>query len=200
MEMDIAIIGWGSLIWDLEILESQVDPRWQRGAGPVLPLEFSRVSPKRKKALALIVDPDHGTACATSLVVSKRRALEDAVSDLAARERAPLERIGYASRSGHWQSNVTGLQDHMEEWLIETGYAGAVWTDLPGNFHEETGAPFSISAAMSYLQALQGPSKLEAKRYIELAPEETMTALRQALMEEPWWADVPLERELDAAG
>lgn len=197
--MDIAIIGWGSLIWDLEILESQVDPRWQRGAGPVLPLEFSRVSPKRKRALALIVDPDHGTECLTSLVVSKRRSLEDAVNDLAARERAPLDRIGYASQTGSWRSAVDGLQARFESWLAQTGFAGAVWTDLPGNFHDETGTPFSVSAAITYLRTLQGTSLLEAKRYIELAPEETMTALRQALSVEDWWADVPLQHDLDAA-
>ncbi len=197
--MDIAIIGWGSLIWDLEILEAQVDPRWQRGRGPALPLEFSRVSPKRQKALALIVDPDHGTECATSLVVSRRRSLEDAVEDLAARERAPLERIGYASRSGSWSCNVDGLEQRFEAWFDAHGFAGAVWTDLPANFQAETGTPFSVSAAVEYLRGLEGRSLLEAKRYIELAPEETMTALRKRLHSEDWWAAVPLEADLDAA-
>lgn len=197
--MDIAIIGWGSLIWDLEILESQVDPRWQRGQGPVLPLEFSRISPKRKKALALIVDPDHGTECATSLVVSKRRSLDDAIQDLAARERAPLERIGHASLDGLWQSTVSGLESQLESWLRESGFSAAVWTDLPGNFQDETGAPYTLPAAIAYLRTLEGASLLEAKRYIELAPEETMTALRKALHREDWWAAVPLHVEQDAA-
>ncbi|MEM8688129.1 MAG: hypothetical protein AAGF81_12410 [Pseudomonadota bacterium] len=195
--MDIAIIGWGSLIWDLEILEPLVDPCWHRGAGPALPLEFSRVSPKRKKALALIVDPDHGTSCATSLVVSRRGRLEEAVADLAARERAPLERIGYASAGGNWRSNVDGVAERFKGWFDASGFAGAVWTDLPGNFHEETGTPYSLAAALDYLQTLEGLSLLEAKRYIELAPEETMTALRKKLSEQAWWADVPLRRELD---
>ena len=197
--MDIAIIGWGSLIWDLEILESQVDPRWQRGKGPVLPLEFSRVSPKRKKALALIVDPDHGTECATSLVVSKRRSLEDAIQDLAARERAPLDRIGHASLAGRWQSTVSNLEAHLEDWLRKSGFAAAVWTDLPGNFQDETGTPFTIPAAIEYLHSLEDASLLEAKRYIELAPEETMTALRKALHREDWWSAVPLHVEQDVA-
>ena len=197
--MDIAIIGWGSLIWDLEILEPQVDPRWQRGAGPALPLEFSRVSPKRKKALALIVDPEHGTSCATSLVVSRRNSLEKAVADLAARERAPLERIGYASAGGNWRSHVDGVAERFEAWFAASGFSGAVWTDLPGNFHEETGTPYSLTAALAYLQGLEGRSLLEAKRYIELAPEETMTSLRKTLAGEAWWADVPLHHELDEA-
>ena len=187
------------MIWDLEILESQVDPRWQRGKGPALPLEFSRVSPKRKKALALIVDRDHGTECATSLVVSKRKALDDAIQDLAARERAPLDRIGHASLAGRWQSTVSGLETHLEVWLRKSGFAAAVWTDLPGNFQAETGTPFTIRTAIEYLRTLEGASLLEAKRYIELAPEETMTALRKALHREDWWAAVPLQVEQDTA-
>ena len=198
--MQIAIIGWGSLLWDLEVLEPHVVPEWQRAAGPSLPLEFSRVSPKRLRALALIIDPDHGTECQTSLVNSRRDRLEDTVSDLAARERAPLDRIGFASKNGAWQSTIPGIEGNVGTWLISSGYDGAVWTDLPANFRDETGAQFSIHRAISYLKTLNGNALLEAKRYIELAPEESMTALRQALGEDPWWKDVPLKPDWDADG
>ncbi len=191
--MEIAIIGWGSLLWDLEILEEHVDPQWHRGIGPVLPLEFSRVSPKRKRALALIIDPDHGTKCATSLVVSRKISLKAAVQDLAARERAPLDRIGFASTSGAWNSTVPNLENPLESWLEASGFNAAVWTDLPRNFEEVTGEVFSITSAIAYLQTLSGEALLEAKRYIELAPEETMTQLRRALSDETWWTQVPLE-------
>ena len=198
--MQIAIIGWGSLLWDLEVLEPHVVPEWQRAAGPVLPLEFSRVSPKRLRALALIIDPVHGTECPTSLVHSRKDRLEDAVGDLAERERAPLERIGFASTSGAWQSTIPGIEDSVGTWLISSGYDGAVWTDLPANFRDETGKHFSIDEAIDYLKTLNGNALLEAKRYIELAPEESMTALRKALSLSPWWADVPLDPNWDASG
>lgn len=198
--MQIAIIGWGSLLWDLEVLEPHVHPTWKRAAGPSLPLEFSRVSPKRLKALALIIDPAHGTECATSLVLSRKGTLEAAASDLAERERAPLERIGYASQRGEWQSTIPGVEENVGEWLISSGYDGAVWTDLPANFHEETGERFSIGRAIDYLKTLQGTALLEAKRYIELAPEESMTSLRVALQDDDWWAGVPLEPDWDKGG
>ena len=53
-----AIIGWGSLIWDLESLEPHVRGDWSMGAGPRLPMEFTRVSPKRKRALVVCLDAE----------------------------------------------------------------------------------------------------------------------------------------------
>ena len=43
----IAIIGWGSLLWDLDNLTPFVQGDWAINAGPRLPLEFSLVSRKR---------------------------------------------------------------------------------------------------------------------------------------------------------
>lgn len=54
--MKIAILAWGSLIWD----DNWPEFDKQRGEwlkdGPILPLEFSRVSASRDKALTLVID------------------------------------------------------------------------------------------------------------------------------------------------
>lgn len=55
--MKIAILGWGSLIWDKRNL--RLAGEWQVG-GPVLPIEFSRVSGYGR--LTLVIDPLHGVA------------------------------------------------------------------------------------------------------------------------------------------
>ena len=52
----IAVIGWGSLIWDLDNLAHLITGDWMMGAGPSLPFEFTRVSPKRKMGLAVCPD------------------------------------------------------------------------------------------------------------------------------------------------
>lgn len=44
----IALLGWGSLIWDHDPLFDAQHGDWQAG-GPPLPLEFSRISAKRAK-------------------------------------------------------------------------------------------------------------------------------------------------------
>lgn len=51
----IAILGWGSLIWDERPEFDSHHEEWTSG-GPVLQLEFSRISESRKGALTLVID------------------------------------------------------------------------------------------------------------------------------------------------
>ena len=57
--MKIAILGWGSLLWDRQAEFDKHHDDWQFD-GPSLQLEFSRVSESRKDALTLVVDTNHG--------------------------------------------------------------------------------------------------------------------------------------------
>jgi hypothetical protein len=197
--MRIAIIGWGSLLWDLENLAPHVVGGWSSGGGPRLPLEFSRVSPKRKLGLVVVIDPVHGVACPTSYIASARSSLDDAVNDLAARERAPTERIGHAHlETGHINSSNLHLNKTLTTWLGDAQFDGCAWTDLPMNFNDHSSAEFSIDSALVYLKSLNPSSLEEAKRYIENAPGETVTPLRTALAENVWWQALPLNREANA--
>ncbi len=190
--MRIAIIGWGSLLWDLENLTPHVKGGWGYGEGPKLPLEFSRISPKRKLSLVVIIDPNHGAPCPTSFIESTRSDLDEAINDLAARERAPLERIGHAHiETDRLNSSNPPLDNILLNWLHESHFDACVWTDLPANFHLETGDEFSISAGLEYLKTLQGESLKEAKLYIDSAPKETVTPLRTALDSDAWWQSLP---------
>ena len=94
MKDRVVIIGWGSLIWDLADLAPHVSGEWRMEAGPRLPLEFSRISPKRKMGLAVCIDPEAGAPCATHAILSTRRDVMAAAADLARRERAPPDLIG----------------------------------------------------------------------------------------------------------
>lgn len=183
-----AIIGWGSLIWDLDDLAPRVRGAWAMGAGPRLPMEFTRVSPKRRRALVVCLDPVHGVDCGTSVIASARGGIEAAVEDLARRERAPLEHIGALCReSGRSQGSKASVAEAVGRWCEAEGWSGAVWTDLPSNFESELGEPFSIPRALAYLRTLEGTALEEAVRYIEQAPAATDTPLRQALAAEDWW-------------
>ena len=84
----VAIIGWGSLIWDLDDLAPKVAGVWALGAGPALPIEFARIPPKRLDALALCIDLDHGAPCRTAVIDSAKSSIAEAQIDLAERERA----------------------------------------------------------------------------------------------------------------
>jgi hypothetical protein len=184
----IAVLGYGSLIWDLEILAPHVEGPWQMAGGPPLPMEFSRISPKRRMGLVACLDPIHGVACPTHAIASRRDGVEAAALDLAARERAPRGRIGTVClASGRVETRLPEVGALVAAWCRSTGRSGAVWTDLDPNFAEAAGRPFSVEAGIGWLLGLQGESRDEAVRYIALAPEATDTPLRRALAPLDWW-------------
>ena len=83
--------------------------------------------------------------------------------------------------------NVSSVTGPLVSNPGETGYSAAVWTDLNGNFKDETGVPFSHEQASSYLQNLPAESLHEAWRYITYAPAETNTPFRRYLSGQDWW-------------
>ncbi|MEM7237779.1 MAG: hypothetical protein AAF501_08155 [Pseudomonadota bacterium] len=184
----IAIIGWGSLIWDLEVLEPQTCGAWQMNFGPRLHMEFTRISPKRKMGLAVCLDRDVGDLCQTHVISSSRNDISDALRDLALRERTDPQNIGaICLDTGFNRSHDPAISDQIGLWCGSVGIRGAVWTDIGPNFSERRGGPFTVERGVSYLKTLTGESLDEAVRYIENAPSATDTPLRRALSVDDWW-------------
>lgn len=187
MKGHYAVLGWGSLIWDLDDLAAHVTGPWHMAAGPMLPMEFTRVSPKRKMGLAVCLDHRDGTPCPTHAIASRRHGLTDAVADLAARERTTPDHIGGVCLGTETRQGRSEIADMVAEWCHATSWQGAVWTDLQTNYFEALGTAFSVPHAMDYLRTLAGDSLDEAVRYIENAPPATDTPLRRALALDLWW-------------
>ena len=187
--MKIAILGWGSLLWDIENLAPFVTGDWRMSGGPALPMEFSRVSPKRKMGLAVCLDPENGALCATHAIQSTRTDVELSVQDLAARERASISRIGWATTTDSF-GRLPAVNALVTQWCIEGDYDAALWTDLEPNFEQPPRDAFTVPRAIAYLKTLRGEQIEEAYRYIEEAPPTTMTPLRRALEQDPWWTSL----------
>lgn len=182
--MNIAIIGWGSLVWcprDLPIKRN-----WQRG-GPVLPIEFSRVS--KDARLTLVIDPKNGKLVTTQFVFSSRTDLQDAVADLRDREETKMEFIGFTDRSGE-QASSRRWEKHRDAqlrilpWLEKSDFDAAVWTALEANYEQQQGRKFSVDDAAAYLKNLPESPRENALRYIRSAPAEVDTRLRQKLAQQ----------------
>ncbi len=190
--MRIAILGWGSLIWDLDTLAPYVTGDWQMTAGPRLPMEFSRISPKRKMGLVVCLDPEDGEACTTHAIRSTRTDIAAAVTDLAQRERARDHMIGAVTADGLRKGRMAEVCTIVANWCDTNGWDGAVWTDLEANFHAQTARRFSVDEGISYLRTLPDENLTEAHRYISNAPIHTDTPLRRALSEDDWWQSLNL--------
>ena len=188
----IAVIGFGSLLWDLDDLAPKVSGEWKMYEGPILPLEFSLVSRKRHYALALVIDYGDGAPCPTCVIDSVRSEIGAAIVDLANRERMEPANIGFVDRNtGESHSHREETRNTFWNWIEDSTYDGAVWTDGERNFEALTGRAFSLQTAQDHLRSLQGISLEEARRYIRNAPARVETPLRRALEGAPWWHHDP---------
>lgn len=179
----IAILGWGSLIWDLRPEFDRYHDEWLSD-GPVLPLEFSRISASRKGALTLVVDSKHGVPCRVAYSLSTRSNPDDAIADLCCREGTIMRWMGFYFRDGS-RTCATPVPETIAAWAADKGYDVVVWTGLPSNFRDETGKEFSVTEAIIHLQSLTKEGKSMAATYILNAPDLIQTPLRTALQLEP---------------
>ena len=182
----IAILGWGSLFWDERPEFDETHDDWQLD-GPILPLEFSRVSETRTRALTLVIDSENGTDCRVAYAMSKRRCPEDAIADLRCREGTVLKRIGFWFVDGSSRCEPE-VPDAIVSWAKEKTLDVVIWTGLPSNFKKKVNKDFSVKAAIEHLQGLPPKGKANAATYVWRAPSFIRTKLRVALETEPWFA------------
>ncbi len=192
--MRVAVLAWGSLVWnrgDLAIATA-LEPN-----GPHLQVEFSRVSSDGR--LTLVIDEAFGAMCATYVAPSAFDGLDCALENLWMREgsqgeRLPTDiraqgRVGFVDRiagreSAKAKERHPRAVETIDAWTAANGYDAAVWTALASNFHnpDRAGEPFSIEAAMRYLEARNAATLHEALIYIRRAPAEVRTPMRAAVI------------------
>lgn len=191
--MSIAILGWGSLLWDTENgieFDKWHDP-WVLDDGPTLNIEFSRISEKRLGALTLVIDEQHGSPVTVAWCLSKRSRPEDAVCDLRCREGTTVNNIGRLDLTlskGHSNNDIA--ENAILEWARLKKLDAVVWTALKSNFTEKTGEPFCVDNAVSYLKRLAPEGKSKAAEYVRQAPAFVKTPLRSALQKELWFQEL----------
>jgi hypothetical protein len=178
--MKIAILGWGSLIWDQRELPTSGD--WQKG-GPILAIEFSRISSDGR--LTLVIDEKNGVPVKTRYAESGSGTLNQAIEDLRKREDTSKSMIGVVSKT---INNAKSGSDTIKDWAVDNKWDGVIWTGLPSNFEDKEHVPFTVENGLVYLGGLFGEEKAAARKYIERAPEEVITPLRRAVGEWGWGA------------
>lgn len=177
--MRIAILGWGSLLWNPDILAFTGE--WQPG-GPLLPIEFSRKSSDGR--LTLVIDPQNGVPVSTWYAVSSFDNLDKAIDNLREREKTARRLIGFSdwtTGAGNGQQRNPAIFKQIETWARENSFDCVIWTDLSSNFEK-----FSIAEAVTYLQSLSPDQVTVAREYIIKAPKEVDTPLRRELERIGW--------------
>jgi hypothetical protein len=182
--MKIAVLAWGSLVWDRQSLAvtGNFEP-----TGPHLPIEFCRVSADWR--LTLVIDEACGAYCATYVDVSPFGELLAAIENLRTREGMPnASAVGFVDLASGKQS-ARAIERHsktvesIKAWTIANSYDAAIWTALGSNFAERDKAneAFSVEAAIRYVGRLDKLKFAKALHYVWNAPPEVQTPVRAAV-------------------
>ncbi len=183
--MKIAVLGWGSLLWDPRDLQLATPFAL---TGPNLPIEFCRVSKNHR--LTLVIDENFGTLCQTYAATSAYASLDEAVENLRLREGMnSTADVGFIETAGQTRSPLaTERHPHVVEtiadWALHAGYDAAIWTALESGFERQSGEPFSVTAAMRFLEKLEQEDQeafARALEYIRRAPAATQTPVRDTV-------------------
>jgi hypothetical protein len=178
------VLAWGSLLWDPGDLQTAAK---FAPDGPLLPVEFCRISADRR--LTLAIDETFGAVCTTYSAPSALDSLDAAVENLRLRERMPNARaVGFVEPASGRQSDIA-MQRHPQAvatiaaWAASNGYDAAIWTALASNFDQrgKGGERFSVTAAIRYLETLERQDAAafgRALAYIRNAPPEVETPVR----------------------
>lgn len=147
----VAILGWGSLLWEGGSAFDKWHDDW-RCDGPILNLEFSRVSASRLNALTLVIDRDNGVPNRVAWCLSLRDDPALVHADLRSREGTTVGNIGRILLA----NSTPSLQDQsaadIAAWARTQALDAVVWTRLSSNFESATKVPFSVDNAQAYLR------------------------------------------------
>lgn len=202
--MQIAIIGWGSLIWCPGCL--RLKSRW-RSDGPALPIEFARIS--GDKRLTLVIQPGPPEESTpdqqTYWALSEFGDLKAARKNLQAREGTASKHIHSLTADGQQDGAVNPeISARMREWLrVHKKLEAAVWTGLPSNWEDERkGRKFTVEDAVEYFIELESARDIDgdayerAREYVINAPSQIQTAVRKMMREKRGWEDAALPGDL----
>jgi len=188
--MKIAILGWGSLIWSPTTLQYNKEIGWDK-EGPKLPIEFSRISQDGRLTLVLDKNADN---VQTFFTTSSYQKLDEAVLNLAERERCSTKKIGYYEKiSGEFNPHDFLYKENIKEWMNSKDFDAAIWTNLGKKFKDEIGFSHNAENVIKYLENLPEKVKNTAEEYIRKTPGNIKTPIRQVIIDRLKWTEVQLK-------
>lgn len=190
--MRIAILSWGSLINTGVQRGLKIIGGWNAG-GPLLPIEFSRISQSGDRAgcLTLVIDEQHGVNVPTKFATSEHTNLNHALTNLRQVENIKPEfkyTVGYVNLLNNTERNWSRVNHPLacnviKFWAETYHFNAVVWVSLISNFQRIKEIPYSTESAIQYISHLPNPIMEKAIEYIRTAPADVVTPLRRAFDE-----------------
>ena len=189
--MKIAILGWGSLLWQPKDLQFNKETGWSKN-GPMLPIEFARIS--KDGRLTLVITPN-GTEVKTYFAISNYETLDEAVLNLAVREGSGREQMGSYDKSDNAFSKKVFFDKNILNWINKTDIDAVIWTNLAENWEikdekKEVIETIKPDERIDYLKNLKGNKSALAEEYIRRTPTQIQTHYRTLIEKELNWKPI----------
>ena len=170
--MNIACLGWGSLIWNPRGLPIR---RYWFDDGPLLPVEFVRQSADGRITLAV---ESSARPVRVLWALMDTEDTEEACKALGQRE--GIAEANLARHVGRWPQGTAEPHPRIKQWARARDLDAVIWTALPPQLEGVKRTP-SEKEVIAYLQRLRGTKRDEAERYIRRAPRQIDTAYRRGI-------------------
>ena len=176
--MNIACLGWGSLIWDPRDLRTRGD--WFED-GPAVPVELARQSSDGR--MTLVIEPAATPVRVLWIMMS--------LTDVYQAREALRCREGKNSRIGQWLrgQGPPDLIPELPEWADGRALDAVIWTALGPKFNGQEVTP-SAEQVVYYLRSLGGGGRAKAEQYVRFAPRQIDSEYRRRIEEELGWTYV----------
>lgn len=175
--MKIACIGWGSLIWNTESLACQ--NKWFED-GPLLPIEFTRISSNNR--VTLIID-ENSNPVRTLWSLMLPSNIDDCINSLMIREGTTKENIHYTSLNDKSEDIIKST---IRRWLSEKNLDSAIWTALSYSKKTNNKRP-DLQDIVKHLEQLTVNERRLAEEYIRNAPRQIDTEYRREIENKLGW-------------
>ena len=192
--MKIAILGWGSLLWQPKDLQFDKEIGWSEN-GPMLPIEFARISKDGRLTLVIVKDLKDVKEVKTYFAISNYKTLEEAVLNLAVREGSGREQIGSYDKSKNTFSTKVFFENNILEWINNTDIDAVIWTNLgeKWEFKNDDGEIIETivpNKRVDYLKKLKNHKRALAEEYIRRTPTQIETHYRSLIEKELDWKPI----------
>lgn len=193
--MEIAILGWGSLIWNpgnLGIEKEKGKNIWHN-TGPMLPIEFARIS--KDGRLTLVIVPGEKLV-QTLYTISTFKEIDLVKLDLAVREGCGKDKIGsYFKKKDEFIPNNFKCKEEIKNWVMQNERIDAViWTNLSEKYwylnDNKEKIEVDKSDIISYLRNLPSDKQAISEQYVRKTPSSIDTIQRKIIEEVLGWTEI----------
>jgi hypothetical protein len=177
--MRIAILVWGSLYWDKRNLETTNEWFFD---GPVLPIEYARISNGNR--LTLVIKPNFDNVT-TLYAISAHDTLAAARENLRIREGTENINntgfIDFTNNTRQVRHSNTFMIDILQQWNEQKNFDAIIWSDFSPRFTDAINQPFTLQNVIAFIDGLPEEEKRSALKYIRNTPQQITTRFRNGI-------------------